>query len=84
MVDIGEREVPGVANIGLNPTFGVNKRTLEAHLFDFSGDLYGKRLSVEFVARLRGEQKFPSVEELVKQIQKDADRARALLLAVKP
>jgi riboflavin kinase/FMN adenylyltransferase len=83
-VDIGGQEVPGVANIGLNPTFGVNKRTLEAHLFDFSGDLYGQRLSVEFVARLRGEQKFPSVEELVKQIQKDADHARALLLAAKP
>jgi riboflavin kinase/FMN adenylyltransferase len=83
-VDIGGQEIPGVANIGLNPTFGVNKRTLEAHLFDFSDDLYGKRLSVAFVARLRGEQKFPSVKELVQQIQKDADHARALLLAAKP
>lgn len=79
-VDVGGQKLPGVANIGVNPTFGVNKRTLETHLFDFSEDLYGKRLAVEFVARLRGEQKFPSVEELVKQIQKDADHARALLL----
>lgn len=84
MVDIDGQEMPGVANIGINPTFGVNKRTLETHLFDFSGNLYGKRLSVGFVARLRGEQKFPSVEELVKQIQKDADRARALLVVAKP
>lgn len=83
VVDVDGQEVPGVANIGLNPTFGVNKRTLEAHLFDFSGDLYGRRLSVGFVARLREEQKFPSVEELIKQIQKDAARARALLFAAK-
>jgi riboflavin kinase/FMN adenylyltransferase len=83
-VDIDKQEVPGVANIGLNPTFGVNKRTLEVHLFNFSGDLYGRRLSVGFVERLRGEQKFPSVEELVKQIQKDADRARAILFASQP
>ena len=73
-----------MANIGLNPTFGTNKRTLEVHLFNFSGDLYGRRLSVGFVERLRGEQKFPSVEELVKQIQKDADRARAILFASQP
>jgi riboflavin kinase/FMN adenylyltransferase len=84
MVNDGEQEMPGVANIGLNPTFGVNKRTLEVHLFNFSGDLYGRRLSVGFVERLRGEQKFPSVEELVMQIQKDVDRARAILLASQP
>jgi len=81
MVDVERQEIPGVANIGLNPTFGVNKRTLEVHLFNFSGDLYGKRLSVGFVERLRGEQKFPSVEELVKQIQRDVERARAVLFA---
>ena len=81
MVDTGEREVPGVANIGFNPTFGVTRRTLEAHLFDFSDDLYGKPIVVGFVERLRGEQKFPSVDELVSQIQKDAARARALLSA---
>lgn len=81
MVDIGSQEVPGVANIGFNPTFGAERRTLEAHLFDFSGDLYGKRLSVDFVERLRGEQKFSSVDKLVNQIQEDAARARTLLSA---
>lgn len=84
VVNIDGQEMPGVANVGVNPTFGVNKRMIEAHLFDFSGDLYGRRLSVGFVAKLRGERKFPSVEELVKQIQQDADRARVLLSAAKP
>lgn len=81
MVTVGGTDYPGVANIGMNPTFSVNRRTLEAHLFDFSGDLYGKRVTVGFVERLRGEQKFPSVEDLVRQIQEDAKQARAVLLA---
>lgn len=79
LVTIGEQEVPGVANVGVNPTFGGNKRTIEAHLFDFSADLYGQRLRVGFVEYLRGERKFPSVQELARQIQEDASRARALL-----
>jgi riboflavin kinase/FMN adenylyltransferase len=48
-------------------------------LFDFSADLYGQRLRVGFVEHLRGERQFPSVQELVRQIQEDATRARALL-----
>jgi riboflavin kinase/FMN adenylyltransferase len=80
MVEIDGQTIPGVANIGINPTFGLERKTLEAHLFDFSSDLYGQSLSVGFVERLRGERKFPSVEELVKQIREDATQARALLL----
>jgi len=79
VVDAGKMQIPGVANVGTNPTFGGSKRTIEAHLFDFSADLYGQRLRVGFVERLRGERKFPSVPELVRQIQEDANRARALL-----
>jgi riboflavin kinase / FMN adenylyltransferase len=75
----GKTTVPGVANVGMNPTFANNRRTIEAHLFDFSADLYGKRLRVSFVEFLREERKFPSVPELVRQIQEDADRARAVL-----
>ncbi len=71
--------VPGVANVGMNPTFANNRRTIEAHLFDFSADLYGKRLRVSFIEFLREERKFPSVPELVRQIQEDAGRARAVL-----
>jgi len=80
VVTVGEQEILGVANVGVNPTFGGNKRTIEAHLFDFSADLYGQRLRVGFVEHLRGERKFPSVQELVRQIQEDASRARVLLL----
>lgn len=80
MVEVDGQTIPGVANIGINPTFGLERKTLETHLFDFSSDLYGQAISVGFVERLRGERKFPAVEELVKQIREDATQARALLL----
>jgi len=69
----------GVANIGRNPTFGDNARTLEAHLFEFNGDVYGRRCRVVFVERLRGEIAFTGVDALVAQIRRDADAARAVL-----
>jgi riboflavin kinase/FMN adenylyltransferase len=71
----------GVANIGTNPTFGELPRTLEAHLFDFDADLYGERIGIAFVERLRGEIAFSSVEALVAQIGRDAEQARAILAA---
>lgn len=70
---------PGVANLGCNPTFGLLRRRLEVHLFDFDGDLYGKTLSVDLSERLRGEVRFPSVEALVAQIHADAGEARRIL-----
>ncbi len=74
-----DRWIDGVANIGTNPTFGTAPRTLEAHLFDFDADLYGERLTVTFIERLRGEVAFPSVETLVAQIARDAADARRVL-----
>jgi riboflavin kinase/FMN adenylyltransferase len=71
----------GVANIGVNPTFGGAPRTLEAHLFDFDADLYGEWVSVAFIERLRDEIAFPSVAALVAQIGRDAEQARAILAA---
>ncbi len=71
--------LPGVANIGVRPTFGGGAPRIEVHLFDFEGDLYGHTLTVELHARVRGEQKFDGVEALVKQIGLDARRARELL-----
>lgn len=71
----------GVASIGTNPTFGNAPRTLEAHLFDFDADLYGERVSVSFVERLRGEIMFPSVDALAAQIGRDAEQARTILAA---
>jgi riboflavin kinase/FMN adenylyltransferase len=70
---------PGVANLGTNPTFGAVGRRLETHLFDFTGDLYGRRIQVALEQRLRGEVKFASVPELVAQIRKDAASAREVL-----
>ena len=78
---IGETWHPGVANLGFNPTFQTHERSLEAHLFDFRGDLYGKRAEVCFVQRLRGEIKFPNVQALVEQITRDAANARRALAA---
>ncbi len=72
----------GAANIGVKPTFGGNEVTIEAHLFDFTGDLYGKRLRVEFVDRLRAEQRFASVAELMGQIARDVDHAREAVARV--
>jgi len=80
-VQHGDVWYDAVANIGTNPTFGDTGRTLEAHLFDFSQDLYGARISVAFVERLRGEITFPSVDALVAQIARDAEQARAILAA---
>ena len=69
----------GVANLGIRPMYERAEPLLEAHLFDFSGDLYGKHLSVELLAYLRPEAKFAGVEELKVQIRKDCDAARAAL-----
>lgn len=76
---VGPVRLRGVANIGFNPTFGNAVRTVETHLLDFDGDLYGRRLQVAFVRRLRGEQRFPTVEALLVQIHRDVAAARALL-----
>jgi riboflavin kinase/FMN adenylyltransferase len=65
-----------VVNIGLRPTFGENARTIESHLLDFSGDLYGQPIAVEFLHRLRGEQKFAGIDEIRAAIARDAQAAR--------
>ncbi|MDC0709793.1 bifunctional riboflavin kinase/FAD synthetase [Stigmatella sp. ncwal1] len=70
---------PGAANIGVKPTFGGSEVTIEAHLLDFSGDLYGKELRVQFLERLRPEQRFGSVAELTGQIKRDVEAARTVI-----
>lgn len=71
----------GVVNIGQRPTFDPPQLRIEAHLFDFEGDLYGQTIAVELAFRLRGEQAFPGIDALVAQIRADCERARALLAA---
>jgi len=86
-VEVGKRETAngqrygGVMNQGPRPTFGVTARALEAHLFDFAGDLYGETVTVEWVRRLRDVQTFPSRQALVDQIERDAVTARSVLNA---
>lgn len=73
------RRLPCATNIGRRPTFYTDGAlTVETHLLDFNGDLLGQDLQLDFVARIRGEQKFPSPEALVAQIHADLDAARAL------
>jgi riboflavin kinase/FMN adenylyltransferase len=66
----------GAAHIGPNVTFGEDARKLEVYLLDFEGDLYGQTLSVDFVARLRGTEKFNGVEALIEQMKKDVAATR--------
>jgi riboflavin kinase/FMN adenylyltransferase len=78
-VRVGGARHPGIANLGFNPTFGAHERGLEAHLFDFDANLYGQRIEVSFIRRLRGESKFANVQALIEQIARDAAAARRAL-----
>ncbi len=69
---------PGMMNIGTRPTFGGNRLTLEAHIFNFEGDIYGQLLLVNFVKRIRSERKFGSPEELAEQLGEDEQSVLAL------
>jgi riboflavin kinase/FMN adenylyltransferase len=71
-------EWPAAVNVGPNPTFGEQARKVEAHLIGFAGNLYGKPLALDFVARLRDTRKFGLVEELKSQIQTDIHLAASL------
>ncbi|MGC8605319.1 MAG: bifunctional riboflavin kinase/FAD synthetase, partial [Desulfomonilaceae bacterium] len=73
------RTYKGVMNIGKNPTFHDRKISFEAHLFNFSDQLYGSTIKLFFIARLRTERTFNSVEDLKFQIAKDVDQAREIL-----
>ena len=68
-----------VASLGTRPTIGGTEPVLEAHVFDFEGDLYGQRLEIDFIEKLRDEAKFPSLAALVEQMDLDAARAREIL-----
>jgi len=69
----------GVANFGRTPTTGLRDPLLETHIFDFAGDIYGKRLEVQLVVYLRPEKKFDSLDLMVEQMHADAAEARAIL-----
>ena len=72
-----EKVLPGMMNIGTRPTFGANALSLEVHVLDYSGNLYGKNLSVAFLQRLREEHRFVSTEELREQLMNDAQQVKS-------
>lgn len=77
------RSVDSVTNIGIRPTFNATDRTVEVFLLDFDGNLYGERLTIELVARLREEKRFDSPAQLIAQMEKDVAQARGLLASVR-
>jgi riboflavin kinase/FMN adenylyltransferase len=78
-VDVpGERHA-GMLNLGGRPTFGDDRRIIEAHLFDAHGDWYGEPVRVEFIARIRGVQRFSGSDALIAQLRKDEEMARVLV-----
>jgi riboflavin kinase/FMN adenylyltransferase len=73
------KQFPSATNIGTRPTFGEGEKTVETHLLNYKGDLYDKEIRVEFVQKLRDEQRFASAEELKAQIGKDIREAEIVL-----
>jgi riboflavin kinase/FMN adenylyltransferase len=76
---LGEGAHPAVTNIGLRPTFSEDKPTVETYILGFEGELHGQELRIELLHRLRGEMRFPNMDALKEQIEKDIAAARAYL-----
>ncbi len=78
---VTDKPLDAVASVGTRPTFDGTKALLEVHIFDFSEEIYGRYIHIDFVSRLRSEVKYDDVDELVAQMHRDADNARSLLAA---
>ena len=79
---IEPQPLTAVASLGTRPTVDGTECLLEVHVFDFAGDLYGREIEVEFVAKLRDEVKFDSLDALIAQMKVDAAQARDVLSKV--
>ena len=80
-VMIDDRAYQGVTNVGYNPTFHDKSLTVETHVLDYSGDLVGKNIRINFLSRLRGERSFQDIRELSEQIARDIEDARTVFAA---
>ena len=78
-VNLSDRALPAVTNVGTRPTFGRNPVTVESHLLSYNGNLYGQRISVEFYDFLRPERRFESPQALMEQIRQDAAKAGEIM-----
>ena len=76
LIKKNQKKLSGIANLGYRPTFNQKKILLEVHLFNFSGNLYNKLLSVQFLKFIRKEKKFKNVDQLRKQIKSDLNIAK--------
>jgi riboflavin kinase / FMN adenylyltransferase len=79
MVEVENNWHEGMANIGIRPTIDAEHVTIEAHLFNFTRNIYGKKISIAFLSRIRDEMRFNSLSELKVQLDKDALTAKELL-----
>jgi riboflavin kinase/FMN adenylyltransferase len=77
-VEWQDKQLKGVANIGYSPTFDEHEFTVEVHIFDFDQDIYGQKIRVNFIQRIRDEKKFSGISELIEQIHKDIAAAREI------
>jgi len=78
LFQLGEKDLPSVSSVGVNPTFGEGPRTVESFILNFKRDIYGEAVKLSFVQRIREERKFSSVEELVGQIHEDVKCAETI------
>ncbi|MFC1950674.1 riboflavin kinase [Chloroflexota bacterium] len=76
---IDDKVYQAMTNVGKRPTFGGSERLIEVHLLDYHGDLYGHKLKIDLMERLRSEKQFGTTEDLKKQITKDIKQGRAIL-----
>lgn len=83
-LDFGDGWRPAATGIGTRPTFGGGSVTVEAHVLDFAGDLYGRRARLALVRRLRAERAFPSIQALVTAMAHDIDRTREIVRRLEP
>jgi riboflavin kinase/FMN adenylyltransferase len=83
-VELEGKSWPGAANVGPNPTFGEHERKIEVHLLDFDGDLYGRRLAVTFLKRVRDTRPFAGAEDLIRQLRNDVNQVRTIVAENRP
>ena len=78
LIQVKNKQRLSVSSVGVNPTFGDGPRTVESFILDFDGDIYGERVKLAFVQRIRDEKKFVLVKDLIGQMDEDVKRAKAL------